>query len=787
MPRYPVTQAARGPVADLLASGRLLDAAAAEVAAAAQPDASGWHADRWALARWAGVAGAYGLACALLGYGLFQLYFGAAAGERGCDAHAEVQSRTWIHWFVGSAPVWARNAMVAALAVQGFRRGSGIRAQGQSLVQAMFVGGAGAGDGGADLAGWLSVVGGHADGRRQATWAEAREARGLKENTARWLAVAKLVLWHWSQPVAYVWLLWNYRCYVAKLGETQQYLAAAVVATREVIYLASTLLAAQFCPVFMLLDLKTVWNEAVSPLQAVTRIAMYVLCPHTYVALALSNRFRRWTRCFLCLAFFQVLADVSSCYALANLMASSIEVQTATAAGNGSSVLPPPECALRPSASAEFAATCATFATEAKCGLLQDMCEWTGAASTADIGPLEIGYTITSFGFLLFFGPLSIASSLNAARDDKHGSHWVLRAVKGALGFALLAAWVYIMVLMGWLLAGGNPFCSRLLLADPCNGHGECYGAGQCHCSAGFGPDSKLSGTDMCSCSIGHIDGREGHCKHPTGCDEPDCAHGTCVANGGDHSCACPDGWSGGTCDHPTGCDSDPCNHGGTCTANGGDHSCVCPGYWTGDDCDLCNLMLTWNQTHPAPPANGQPCSVPSPTDFTYPDNYAVTPMRASVGFQPAADAWTQGKDSLAAAGDVTYYGGVLLPDGRVVLVPDYADRVGLYDPSTDAWTQGKDSLAAAGAKKYRGGVLLPDGRVVLVPSSADRVGLYDPSTDAWTQGKDSLAAAGANKYRGGVLLIRFWPMDLGIYTRVHYLDIRYIRTSTNSGHGIGV
>ena len=97
----------------------------------------------------------------------------------------------------------------------------------------------------------------------------------------------------------------------------------------------------------------------------------------------------------------------------------------------------------------------------------------------------------------------------------------------------------------------------------------------------------------------------------------------------------------------------------------------------------------------------------------------------------------------------------MLLPDGRVVLVPDYADRVGLYDPSTDAWTQGKDSLAAAGAKKYRGGVLLPDGRVVLVPRAADRVWLYDPSTDAWTQGKDSLAAAGAGKYAGGVLLPR--------------------------------
>ena len=69
------------------------------------------------------------------------------------------------------------------------------------------------------------------------------------------------------------------------------------------------------------------------------------------------------------------------------------------------------------------------------------------------------------------------------------------------------------------------------------------------------------------------------------------------------------------------------------------------------------------------------------------------------------------------------------------MLVPYNADRVGLYDPSTDAWTQGKDSLAAAGAKTYVGVVLLPDGRVVLVPFSADHVGLYDPSMDAWRRG----------------------------------------------------
>ena len=69
----------------------------------------------------------------------------------------------------------------------------------------------------------------------------------------------------------------------------------------------------------------------------------------------------------------------------------------------------------------------------------------------------------------------------------------------------------------------------------------------------------------------------------------------------------------------------------------------------------------------------------------------------------------------------------MLLPVGRVVLVPYNAKHVGLYDPSKDQWTEGKDDLSAAGnSGKYYGGVLLPDGRVVLVPRDAKRVGLYD-------------------------------------------------------------
>ena len=55
-----------------------------------------------------------------------------------------------------------------------------------------------------------------------------------------------------------------------------------------------------------------------------TAVAMYVLTPHNYTALCLANRFRGWRRTFLGLAGIQVLADLSSCFALGALMAGAI-------------------------------------------------------------------------------------------------------------------------------------------------------------------------------------------------------------------------------------------------------------------------------------------------------------------------------------------------------------------------------------------------------------------------------------------------------------------------------
>ena len=163
-------------------------------------------------------------------------------------------------------------------------------------------------------------------------------------------------------------------------------------------------------------------------------------------------------------------------------------------------------------------------------------------------------------------------------------------------------------------------------------------------------------------------------------------------------SCECDAGWSPiSVCDHPTGCDRHPnCGHGSSCVADGGDYSC------------RCDVMVRWNWTSAVErPDPTQPCLQVSPTNFTYPrTNYAVPPMRPNRTFEAAADRWTAGKDDLPAAGGGNKYeGGVLLPDGRVLLVPYYANHVGLYDAGG---TRNGAAYTVATLARARNVLLLP-------------------------------------------------------------------------------
>ena len=144
------------------------------------------------------------------------------------------------------------------------------------------------------------------------------------------------------------------------------------------------------------------------------------------------------------------------------------------------------------------------------------------------------------------------------------------------------------------------------------------------------------------------------------------------------------------------------------------------------------------------------------------------------------------------APGSLAYYSGVLLPDGRVVFVPYNAPTVGFFNPVTNSYSTVTMSPAPAGGA-YRGGVLISDGRVVFVPHNATTVGIFNPATNTYST---ILGAPGNSAYNGGVLLpdgrVVFVPSSattIGIFNPItdSFSTItNYIRPTINA-YGSGV
>ena len=106
-----------------------------------------------------------------------------------------------------------------------------------------------------DLASWDAIVA--EDGENQATWEEARNALGLTVHQARWVSRCKLLLWHWSQPVAYVSIFLVYFCELEKM----QQIFGTLVAVRELLYWVLTMISyGTGCPAFVLLELGSIWQ-----------------------------------------------------------------------------------------------------------------------------------------------------------------------------------------------------------------------------------------------------------------------------------------------------------------------------------------------------------------------------------------------------------------------------------------------------------------------------------------------------------------------------------------------
>jgi hypothetical protein len=92
----------------------------------------------------------------------------------------------------------------------------------------------------------------------------------------------------------------------------------------------------------------------------------------------------------------------------------------------------------------------------------------------------------------------------------------------------------------------------------------------------------------------------------------------------------------------------------------------------------------------------------------------------------PVTSTYTAGPSALGV-----HAGGCLLPNGTVFLSPAGATtcRYGIYNPTTGVYT----SYTTNGWAGYEGAVLVPDGRVIMVPTNVSNLGIYNFNTNSYS------------------------------------------------------
>ena len=166
--------------------------------------------ERAALWRWTAWIVVYLLVAAGLWWLMNALYFDflLSSANESCDAKLESMAQSRLEYLVGWAPTYLRGTLLLFVVKKLCERAAGFESHG-GLGEGLL----GAGD--ADRAGWVAIVQPTA-AAPQPTWADARESRGLTQRQALSIATLKLALWHLPQPLAYLGLLYVYRCFVAR-------------------------------------------------------------------------------------------------------------------------------------------------------------------------------------------------------------------------------------------------------------------------------------------------------------------------------------------------------------------------------------------------------------------------------------------------------------------------------------------------------------------------------------------------------------------------------------------
>lgn len=124
--------------------------------------------------------------------------------------------------------------------------------------------------------------------------------------------------------------------------------------------------------------------------------------------------------------------------------------------------------------------------------------------------------------------------------------------------------------------------------------------------------------------------------------------------------------------------------------------------------------------------------------------DYAELRQRHDGDFDPATDSWSATTPPSHPGG--YHAGGVLLADGRVLLVPGQnGDLVDcrIWDPAADTYAAVPDlnGVSAIGQAAYLGGCVLVDGRVVFAPYYGRHLVSWEPGLGA-SYGRDIALAA---------------------------------------------
>ena len=159
------------------------------------------------------------------------------------------------------------------------------------------------------------------------------------------------------------------------------------------------------------------------------------------------------------------------------------------------------------------------------------------------------------------------------------------------------------------------------------------------------------------------------------------------------------------------------------------------------------------SNAHPVPPQGIRPFA----TSIVIPNGKLIfVPQDLSnVGiFDPDTEIYSSGAP--ITPGDVeqvAFSGGALAPNGNVIFAPYFQPNVGIYNPNTDTYTS-VDTSYARQARLFWGAVLAPNGKIIFAPATHTHIGIFDPITEIYTDGPPHLLPIqGSNATFSGAIL----------------------------------